>query len=1023
MLTKFAIKNNVLTISIIAVLVILGLSVFNSMPRDDMPPFLIRYVSIVTSFPGAGPERVENLVTDKIEEVVQEIPEIDYITSESRTGISIVNVSIKESEFNLRPIFDDIRRKVEDMEHILPEGTNVVIKDEMGDVFGIIVGLTADGYSHAEMKEIADDIRDGLIKLPDAAKVEISGEQEERVYIEFDEARLADLGLTKQKLQGLITETNIVFPGGDIKVGDRRIILEPTGSFESVEDLRNIIVSSTGGEIIRLGDVTNIYRGYIDPRESINKINGRPGLAIAINLKEGGNIIQLGEQVDRRLNEYRAIYPHGVEIERVASQDFKVDKSVKDFINNLVQAVIVVLVVMLLFLGLRTGLVVASLIPVTIVMTLLIMSLMEVGLNKVTLASLIIALGMLVDNAIVMSESIMVKMEQGVTAFDAAVESSKELIIPLLVSSLTTSAAFMAFFLADSVMAEIMGNIFVVVSIALLSSWLLSLTMITLFCVYAIKINKSENKKPDIFERIGVSYRKFLILNLKKSYILISAIVLLFIIFIFLMRFIPFIFMPKSDRAIVTANIELPLGTAIEHTEAAVDDIEKFIIENLMINDTRKEGVETWSTYVGQGAPKYDRGYNPPESSPNAAHILMNTTSDNINDYVIEQLDNYIFNNYPDVTRQVSRLLQGGGSADPVAIRISGEDPNRLYEIVDRVKAKLAEIHGTKNISDDWGMRTKKIVVNIHPTKARLAGISNQDIAVSLQTVLSGAKTGEYREGDKLIPIIMRSDSAEGLDIDDLETLNIYAQQTGVNVPLKQVADLNVVWQASKIKRRDLYKTITVTSDVQTGYTANNVTKQLAPWLKEYKTEWAPGYKYEFGGDAEGSSRAMGAVIKKLPLSLFIILLLLIGQFNSLRKPAIILLTIPLGLIGVIIGLLITGSYFGFLAFLGVISLSGIVINNAIVLLDRIEIELEEHGRTQQDAIVEAAQQRFRPILLTTFTTSFGLIPLWLGGGIMWEPMAITIIFGLLFATVLTLLFVPVLYSIFFRVRFSSFSS
>jgi multidrug efflux pump subunit AcrB len=1018
MITKFAINNNVLTISIIVVLFVSGLSVFNSLPRDDMPPFLIRYVSIVTTFPGASPERVENLISDKIEKVVQEIPEVDYITSESRTGISIVNVAVKESEYNLRPIFDNIRRKVEDMENTLPAGARVNIKDEVGDVFGIIIGLIADGYSYAEMKDIADDIRDGLIKLPDAAKVEISGEQEERVYVEFDEARLADLGLTKQKLQALIDETNIVFPGGNIRVSDRRIILEPTGSFESMEDLRNIIVSSTGGEIIRLGDVTGIYRGYEEPRKCINKINGMHGLAIAINLKKGGNIIQLGEQIDKKLDEYRKIYPYGVEIDRVASQDFVVDKSVKDFVNNLVQAVVVVLFVMLLFLGLRTGLVVASLIPVTMVMTLLIMSLMGLGLNKVTLAALIIALGMLVDNAIVMSESIMVKMEQGVKAMDAAIQSSSELIAPLLTSSLTTSAAFMAFFLAESVMAELMGKLFVVVTIALLSSWLLSLTMIPLLCVYAIKVKKPRKKNSGITERIGARYRKFLIFNLKKTYILILGIVLLFIVSIFLIRLIPFNFMAKSDRAIVTANIELPLGTTIERTEAVVNDIEKFIIDNLRVNDERKEGIVTWSSYVGEGAPKYDLGYNPPESSSNAAHILMNTTSDGINDSVIERLDNYIFNNYPDVTRQVSRLLQGGGSADPVAVRILGKDPEKLYGIVGRVKTKLTEIPGTKNISDNWGMRTKKFIVNIHPTKAQLAGISNQDIAVSLQTVLSGAQTGEYREGDKLIPIIMRSDRGEELDVEDLESLNIYAQQTGKNTPLKQVADVEVVWQASKILRRDLYKAITVTSDVQTGYTANDIANQLEPWLEEFKADWGTGYTYELGGDAESSSKAIGAVFEKLPLSVFIIILLLIGQFNSIRKPAIILLTIPLGLIGVILGLLITGSYFGFMAFLGVISLSGIVINNAIVLLDRIKIELEEQNRTPQDAIVEAAQQRFRPILLTTATTSFGLIPLWIGGGIMWEPMAITIIFGLLFATVLTLLFVPMLYRVFFKVSY-----
>ncbi|MGA1871854.1 MAG: efflux RND transporter permease subunit [bacterium] len=1018
MLTKSAIKNNVLTISILIILLVSGISVFNSMPRNDMPPFLIRYVSIVTSFPGASPQRVENLISDKIEKVIQEIPEVDYITSESRTGISIVNVAIKESEYNLRPIFDKIRRKVEDMENQLPDGTYVEIKDEVGDVFGIIIGLTADGYSYAEMKEIADDIRDGLIKLPNAAKVEISGVQEERIYVDFDDARLSELGLTKQKLQGIISQTNIVFPGGDITIGDRQIILEPTGSFESLEDLKNIIVSSSGGEIIRLGDITTIYNDYVDPKKSITKINGKHGIAIAVNLKEGGNIIKLGEEIDQKLDEYRQIYPHGVDIERVASQDFVVKKSVDDFIGNLIEAVVVVLLVMLLFLGLRTGLVVASLIPTTIVMTLLIMSYLGIGLNKVSLAALIIALGMLVDNAIMVSESIMVKMEKGKKAVDAALETSKELMVPLLVSSLTTSAAFMAFFLAESVMAEIMGNIFSVVTISLLSSWLLSMTVIPLFCIYAIKKKTRENKKRGIFERISVYYRKVLLFNLKEPYFIIFASFVLLIVSLYLFRFIPFIFMPKSDRALVTANIELPLGTTIQRTETVVAEIEKYIKENLLVNNHREEGIPNWSSYIGKGAPKYDLGYNPPESSPNAAHILMNTTSDAVNDSVIQQLDTFIFDNYPEITYQVSRLLSGGGSADPVAIRISGKEQKRLYEIVDQVKATLATIHGTKNISDNWGMRTKKLIVDIHPLKAQLAGISHQDIAVSLQTVLSGAQTGEYREGDKVIPIIMRNDKAGDMDIEDLESLNIYAQQTGKNVPLKQVADVEVIWQASKILRRDLYKTITITSDLKTGYTARDVVNQMTPFLKKAQPGWGIGYKYTFGGEAETSVKAMGAVADKLPICIFIILLLLIGQFNSIRKPIIVLFTIPLGFIGVILGLLGTGSYFGFTAFLGAISLAGIVVNNAIILLDRIQIELDAHGRTQDGAIIEAAQQCFRPILLTTTTTICGLIPLWIGGGVMWEPMAIALIFGLLFATIVTLLFVPAIYKVIFRMSY-----
>ncbi|MCP4757478.1 MAG: efflux RND transporter permease subunit [Proteobacteria bacterium] len=1021
MITKFAINNSILTLAILLVLVLSGISTFESMPRDDMPPFLIRYVSVVTAFPGASPQRVENLITDRIEKVVQEVPQVDNITSESRTGISIVNIAIKESETELQPIFDRIRRKVEGMEHRLPEGSRVTIKDEVGDVFGIIVGLTAEGYSHAEMKEIADDIRDGLIKLSNAAKVEIVGIQEEKIYLEFDEARLAKLKLSKQKLQGIISTTNIIFPGGDIKVGDRRIILEPTGSYESLDDLRKTVVSVHGGEIVRLGDITQIRQGYTEPRKSIVTINGERGLAIGINLKEGGNIIQLGREVDRKIEEYLEVYPHGVEIERVASQDVVVDKSVGDFTGNLIQAAVVVLLVMLVLLGLRTGLVVASLIPVTMVMSFWIMSALGVGLNKVTLASLIVALGMLVDNAIVVSESVMIKMERGVGALEAAVESAGELTIPLLVSSLTTSAAFMAFYLAESVMGEVMGLLFVVVTIALLSSWFLSFTVITLFCVRFIKAKKQRKNGRDYFQKIVVAYRSLLLSSLRKPYLVISACIVLFVLALYLFRFVPVIFMPKSDRPLVTVNIELPLGTGIERTEAVVADIETFVEEQLLVDDRRKEGVTSWSAYIGEGAPKYDLGYNPPESAPNAAHILINTSSDGANDSIIRRLDDYIFAGFPDVTAHVSRLLSTGGSVYPVAIRISGKEPSKLFRIVDELKTRLAEIPGAKNISDDWGLRTKKLMVRIDLGKAQMAGISNQDIAVSLQAALSGSQIGSLREGEKEIPIVMRSRNTDRMDIGDLESLNIYAQQSGKNVPLKQIADIEVVWQESKILRRDLYKTITVNCDLQPGTTAAEIVDGISPWLEDAQSGWGIGYKYSLGGDAEGSAKAMNAVIVKLPLAGFVILLLLVWQFNSVRKPFIILMTIPLGIIGVTFGLLVARSYFGFVAFLGIISLAGIVVNNAIVLLDRIQVEQEKNGRTPQEAVLEAAQHRFRPILLTTATTTLGLIPLWIGGGVMWQPMAITIIFGLLFATVLTLLLVPTVYRVLFRISYREY--
>ncbi|MCK5722973.1 MAG: efflux RND transporter permease subunit, partial [Gammaproteobacteria bacterium] len=694
--------------------------------------------------------------------------------------------------------------------------------------------------------------------------------------------------------------------------------------------------------------------------------------------------------------------------------------SVQDFTGNLVQAIVVVLFTMLIFLGLRTGLVVASLIPSVIVVTIMVMNMFGIGLNQVSLASLIIALGMLVDNAIVMSESMMVKMEAGEKPVAAAIGSSRELSVPLLVSSLTTAAAFLSFYLAESVMGEIMGQIFVVLTIALISSWLLSLTIIPLLAVSFIKVKLKDTQasgKKGLFEKLQRYYEVLLTWNLKRPFILISVVVMLFALSLWGMSFLPFVFMPDSEKTVISANIELPIGTAIEKTDRIVGEIENYIRSNLLVGDDRKEGVVNWSSYVGEGAPKYDLGYSPPEANSYSAHILINTSSTDINQSVIDSLDAFCLNNFPDLKAVVSRLKSGGASSDPIAIRVTGKNPEHLYPIVDAIKSKLREIPGTKTIADDWGMPVKKLVIKIDPIKAQLAGITNQDVAVSIQTILVGASIGDYREGDKVISIMMINADWKTLDVEQIESLNITAQESGKNVPLRQVADIDLVWEPAKILRRDLYRTMTVTSGLISGYTARDVTGKLAPWLQEEQKDWPTGYSFELGGESEDSGAAMGAVTDNLPLSFFIILLLLIGQFNSLKKPAIVLLTIPLGLIGVVGGLLAVGSYFGFMGFLGLISLAGIVINNAIVLLDRIKIEMDEFNKEPGEAIIAAGTQRFRPIILTTATTSLGLIPLWIGGGLMWEPMAIGIIFGLLFATVLTLLFVPALYKVFFRVK------
>ena len=541
-----------------------------------------------------------------------------------------------------------------------------------------------------------------------------------------------------------------------------------------------------------------------------------------------------------------------------------------------------------------------------------------------------------------------------------------------------------------------------------------------------------------IFGTIQIYYEKLLRWNLNRPYVLIITVIPLFILSLYGIGTLPFVFMPDSEKTVVSVNIELPIGTAIEKTDGIVKNIEDFIKSELFISEEElkkqseelkkqseqkhdgtphAEGVVSWSSYVGKGAPKYDLGYSPPEANSYSAHILINTTSANVNQKVIDSLDEYCLNTFPDIKATISRLKTGGGSSDPVAVRITGKDREELSLIVDSLKEEMRKVEGTRNVADDWGMAVKKFLVKIDPVKCQLAGINNQDVAVSLQTMLTGAKIGDFRDGDKVIPITMINADYQTMTIESLESINVRAQDSDNNVPLRQVANIQIIWEPAKILRRDLFKTMTVTSGLGSNYTASDVTKNILPWLEEASKSWPEGYTFELGGESEDSGKAMGAVTDNLPLSFAIIVLLLIGQFNSLRKPAIVLLTIPLGLIGVVGGLIGAGSYFGFMAFLGVISLAGIVINNAIVLLDRIELEITELGKKPGNAIVAAGSQRLRPIILTTLTTALGLIPLWLGGGLMWEPMAIGIIFGLLFATVLTLLFVPVLYKVFFRVN------
>ncbi|WP_211093382.1 efflux RND transporter permease subunit [Flammeovirga agarivorans] len=1025
-LAKFSIEKNRIVLSILGVVMLMGVMFYDTLSRDSMPPYTVRVASIVTSFPGASPNRVEDLVTDKIEKVVQELPELKEVTSDSRTGLSIINVELKMevAPEDLQDVWDRLRRKLE-MMNDLPGNVHPQLQDEgIGEVFGIVLGISSDGFSYAEVKEVADDLRNDLISLNDAAKVEINGLQEERVFIKFDNVKLKRYGLTSNGLQSIISATNILNSGGEINVDDTRIVLEPTGNFDELSDIRNMLISvGSKGNVIKLSDVAVIEKGYIYPESQIVKVSGKKGVSLHISLKEGSNILTLGNEVDHVIEEYNEMLPIGLEVSRISSLDEYIENKVSDFEVNLLQSIVIVLAVMIIFLGFRTGLVIASLIPIVTITTFMVMGLLDVGINQISLAALIMALGMMVDNAIVVAESIMVKMEEGIEVKKAAIDSVQELFNPLLISTLTTSAAFLSFYMAESVMGDIMGPIFVVITIALLSSWVISLSIISLLCVYFLKVkpvNKVEKQKllDKMIDALKNGYQKVILIALKYKRTVVSGVAVLFVMSIFGFGLLDVLFFPKSDRNMITIDINLPQGTKIEKTQEVVSTMEEYFRSHLLVNDDREEGIVSWTSYIGEGPSAYDLGYSADEPNANYAHILVNTTHHLVNSNLIEQIDSYCFKEFPNADIKTVLLGAGGGGA-PIEVKVSGKNPERLTEISNTIKERLTSISGTKNVKDNWGPKGLKFIVEIDQNKAQAAGITNQDIAISLQTILEGFKTGEYREDEKSIPIILQSKENSSQSLSTLKTTNVYSQNSGKSVPLSQVAKVIPHWQYTQIKRENLKRSINVESELTASGNANEIMVELKPWLEEQQQTWGKGYTYSLGGDEQESAENMGAVFKYLPLSAFIIVMLLIIQFNSFRKMSLIVLTIPLGVIGMVLGLLIFQVPFGFMAFLGVISLAGIVINNAIVLVERIEVEEKELKKSPQEAIVSACLQRFRPIILATFTTVLGLVPLYLGGGAIWEPMAVTIMVGLLFGTVITLIFVPSYYSILFKVNYT----
>ncbi|MBM7624546.1 efflux RND transporter permease subunit [Sporohalobacter salinus] len=1044
-LTELAIKNKYTTYALIVLLIAAGIMSYFGIRKAENPGYTVKSATIITYMPGASPEKIANLVSDEIEEVVKEIPELDYVESENRRGVSIVTVNLKDKYENVRPVWNDLRRKLEgestyNIKGKLPRNTvGPFINDDYGDVYGTIIGVTGDGYNYAELEEKVENMKDELLGISDVAKVNIIGKQKKRIYLKYNRAKLNRMGLSVRKMKQILQTRNIILPSGSIDLGPEKIAIEPKGDYQSLEEIKKTLITSSDGNQVYLEDIAKVKRGYIDPPKSKVRVSNKPAYLLGITMHDKGQITSLGSKVKKKVKQFRRDYPVGINFETIVFQSDIVEKKVQKFTANLVQSTLAVILVLMLFLGIREGAIVATLVPVVVMITIFLMKILGIGIDQVSLSALIIALGMLVDNSVVVAESIITKLERGMEKKEASISAGKELMGPLLIASLVTCTAFSPIAFAEHSVGEFTGAIFYIVALALMMSWILALTMVPLTCMLLLKVKTFDTD--GIHDGIFYKIHQMILRTLMENKIIF---IILVVGLIFLggkgMQSVPKKFMPK-DHTKKTINFEVKLakGTSIERTEEVARQLDDYIADQLQVKPKKedvnfvkqlwsgftttkyqKEGVLNWSTFIGRGAPRFTLAWDPEGQKREYIQLLINTTSTQIIDDLIPKLEKYCINNFPTVAARGSRI-EYMPVGKPVQLIVSGPDNDQLDKMANSVKDKLREIEGAERITDNWGGKSKKLRLNINQYKLKQAGLSNQEVAVALQTTFDGMELTKYRIGNEKIPVVLKETNTDKIKrkISKLKTTEIYSELLGRSVPLKQVADINVTWEPTVVHRKSRLSAITIKADTKEGITTAEVNSQLRPWLEKEKDKWGRRYDYEFDGEMANSKEANNAIGAKLPAGLIFILVLLIIQFNSYRKPLVIILLMPLLICGVAGGLLITGKNFSFMAILGTISLLGIIVNNSIVLIDRIETELEEFNRPPQEAILTAAKSRLRPIFLTTVTTVCGLLPLTVDP--LFSAMAVALVFGLIFGLFITLVTVPVMYSVIYNVNFKNY--
>ncbi len=998
-LSSWAVGRRTLMVYFMIVALVAGVSAFIGLGRAEDPVFTIKTMLVRADWPGATLEETLDQVTERIERKLQETPGLDRLRSFTSAGTTTIFVDIKGevTSGEIPDVWYEVRKKVGDVRHTLPQGVlGPFFNDEFGDTFGFVYGFTADGFTHRELRDYVETIRSALLGVPDVAKVEVLGAQDEAIFLEFSPDRVAAMGLDYPSLFQAISAQNIVRPSGVIRNGSENVSLRVSGAFESEADILavNIPVS---GRIVRLGDIAQVVRGYSDPPSPMFRVNGEPAIGLGIAMRDSGDILALGRNIKAEMAGLVAELPLGIEPILVADQSVTVDEAIGEFTTSLWQAVAIILAISILSLGFRPGAVVAVAIPLTLAAVMVVMDLVNIDLQRISLGALIIALGLLVDDAMTTVDAMLRRLAAGDTAEAAAGFAYSNLAAPMLIGTLVTISGFVPIGFAASSAGEYTFSIFAVVTIALILSWFVAVLFAPVIGSLVLKAPAAGTAEapPGFTMRV---YLGLLATALRFRWVTLAGTVLLFAIAIWGLRFVPQQFFPASDRTELLVDVTLPQNASIRASEDAVKRLEATLAAD--------PDIERWSTYVGRGAIRFYLPLN--VQMPNdffAQHVIVSTDVE-ARDRLRTRLEALAETDFPEATVRVSPLELGPPVGWPLQYRISGPDIDRVRDLAKGLADVVAAHPDTRRVGFDWIEPARQLRIRVDQDQARRAGFSSQSLSAALNTAVTGTTVTQVRDDIYLVNVIARARQEDRVALDNLRTLQIPAPG-GRTVPLSQIATFEADQEPPIVWRRDRLPTLTVQSDVAAGMLPDGVIADLAPAIAQFAAALPAGYRVELGGVAEESAKSRDSVLAVAPLMMFLMLTFLMLQLQSFQRLAMVALVMPLGMIGVVAALLVVQKPLGFVAGLGVLALLGMIAKNAVILITQIEDE-RSRGLAVREAVTTAAASRFRPLMLTALSTVLGLVPI--APTVFWGPMAFAIMGGLLVATLLTLVFLPVLY-------------